>query len=397
MTDALQSPPAAPGGAQASRETRAAERARGGAKARARDARLDFFRGASLAIIFIAHVQGNPWNNWIPARFGFSDAADTFVFCSGFASGLAFYKVFFSHGAWTGTLRVGFRVWQVYWAHVLVTLAAAAMALAAPLLIAETRLAAQFGLDGFIANFGRTLTGLLTLQVQPGRSDILPMYLVMLAAMPVAVLLSKVWRWLPVLVCIGLWLWANAAGAGLTHSHGRWFFNPLAWQLYFFIGFFLSSGVLPAPPRHWALTAFALAFVIACLPVSDVGVRFLGDWARELRWQLLPGDHKSNLASLRVIHFFCTAYLVGVAWRGLNEHLLADWARPVVLMGQYALAIFMVGILLSMLCTALASAWRGGYPMWAALNIAGILALYVTARITRAVRRLDRAAPRLPA
>ena len=362
-----------------------------------RDARLDFFRGLSLAIIFIAHLQGNSWNSWIPARFGLSDAADTFVFCSGFASGLAFYKVFGSHGAWIGAQRVGFRVWQVYWAHVLSTLAAAVVALAAVELIPGSSLLNQFGLRGFVQNFNHLLDDLLTLQVQPGRSDILPMYLVMLAAMPAAVLLSRVWRYLPVALCLALYLYANATGANFTHSHGRWFFNPLAWQIYFFIGFFISSGVLPAPPRHPALTAFAIAFVLACLPISDFGVRNLGAEAWALRKELIPGDHKTNLAILRVIHFFCTAYLVGVAWRSLNDHLQAAWARPIVLMGQFALAIFMVGIMLSMIGTALAGAWRGGWPMWLALNSAGILGLYLTARIARATRSLDRRSAPLPA
>ena len=36
-----------------------------------RDQRLDFFRGVTMLIIFIAHTPGNSWNDWIPARFGF--------------------------------------------------------------------------------------------------------------------------------------------------------------------------------------------------------------------------------------------------------------------------------------------------------------------------------------
>ncbi len=47
---------------------------------RMRDPRLDFFRGLGMFIILIAHIPGNTWLNWIPARFGFSDAADMFVF-----------------------------------------------------------------------------------------------------------------------------------------------------------------------------------------------------------------------------------------------------------------------------------------------------------------------------
>lgn len=68
--------------------------------ARARDLRLDFFRGLAMFIILLAHTPGNVWTLWIPARFGFSDAADIFVFCSGLASALAFGVVFTKRSWW---------------------------------------------------------------------------------------------------------------------------------------------------------------------------------------------------------------------------------------------------------------------------------------------------------
>ena len=83
-----------------------------------RDPRLDFFRGIAMYIILIAHIPGNAWTGWIPARFGFSDATEIFVFCSGMASAIAFGGAFSRHGWMMGTTRVLFRVWQVYWAHI---------------------------------------------------------------------------------------------------------------------------------------------------------------------------------------------------------------------------------------------------------------------------------------
>src|SRR5690606_16367543 len=80
----------------------------------ARDPRLDFFRGLGMYIILIAHISGNPWTLWIPARFGFSDATEIFVFCSGMASAIAFGAVFSKAGWVMGALRIMHRVWQVY-------------------------------------------------------------------------------------------------------------------------------------------------------------------------------------------------------------------------------------------------------------------------------------------
>ena len=83
-----------------------------------RDPRLDFFRGIAMFIIFIAHTPRDFWALWIPARFGFSDATETFVFCSGMASSIAFGAVFLNRGWFMGTARIIHRVWQVYWAHI---------------------------------------------------------------------------------------------------------------------------------------------------------------------------------------------------------------------------------------------------------------------------------------
>ncbi len=62
--------------------------------ARVRDPRLDFFRGIAMFVILIAHVPGNWLTLWIPARFGFSDATETFVFCSGMASAIGVLRTF---------------------------------------------------------------------------------------------------------------------------------------------------------------------------------------------------------------------------------------------------------------------------------------------------------------
>ena len=97
---------------------------------RPRDPRLDFFRGLAMFIIVIAHTPNNPWTLWIPARFGFSDATEIFVFCSGMASAVAFGSIFGLRGWRLGTARVLYRAWQVYWAHIGVFLVVAAVVVA---------------------------------------------------------------------------------------------------------------------------------------------------------------------------------------------------------------------------------------------------------------------------
>ncbi|MDP2781934.1 OpgC domain-containing protein, partial [Devosia sp.] len=55
-----------------------------------RDLRLDMFRGVALVMIFINHVPGTLYESFTNRNFGFSDAAEAFVFMSGMAAGLAY-------------------------------------------------------------------------------------------------------------------------------------------------------------------------------------------------------------------------------------------------------------------------------------------------------------------
>ena len=77
---------------------------------RPRDPRLDVFRGIGMLIILLAHVPNDHWALWIPARFGFSDATEMFVFLSGMASAIAFGRLFDREGIAMLTARVAQRM-----------------------------------------------------------------------------------------------------------------------------------------------------------------------------------------------------------------------------------------------------------------------------------------------
>jgi hypothetical protein len=225
------------------------------AVSRPRDPRLDFFRGLTMFIILTAHVPSNWLALWIPARFGFSDATEVFVFCSGMASALAFGRVFRERGVAMGAVRVGFRVWQVYWAHVGLFIAvAAAMAALNMTGLFAVDYVGQLNLRLFFDSVETTLPALMTLTYVPNYFDILPMYLVVLALMPVVVALAQIDRRLAAAGVLALWLGANLGGWALPAepwSDREWFFNPFGWQLVFFTGFAFMARWLPAPPARW--------------------------------------------------------------------------------------------------------------------------------------------------
>ncbi len=156
-----------------------------------RDPRLDFFRGIGMFIILIAHTPLNAWTKWIPARFGYSDATEIFVFCSGAASAIAFMKVFENRGWAIGAARVGYRMWQIYWCHIGVFLAVAVALVGVDNLL-ETGgfYLATLGLPPF-ENYGNEqMLALMTLTYVPNLFDILPMYFVILALMPIVAALA---------------------------------------------------------------------------------------------------------------------------------------------------------------------------------------------------------------
>ncbi|MCV3272256.1 OpgC family protein [Roseobacter sinensis] len=344
--------------------------ARSGLDVRQRDVRLDFFRGIAMFIILFAHTPGNFFTSWIPARWGFSDATEIFVFCSGMASAIAFGRAYDTVGWRLGTARVSFRIWQVYWAHIGLFFAVATFLAAIDMTGAyETVYIGTLNLWSFFQNPGPQLVGLLTLTYVPNYFDILPMYMVVLMMMPLIMALSRIHLGL-VAAFIGLtWLFAQgrllgAVGLEAAHlalpadpsSERRWYFNPFGWQLVFFTGFAFMRGWLPKPPVHPMLIGIALALVLANIPLSHIGIRELGfDWARDWRsannWLI----NKSDFGVLRYVHFLALAYLCWVAAGDKGARLVSDgvtvlgriWQRILAIIlkvGQQSLAVFITSM-----------------------------------------------------
>src|SRR4051812_49498121 len=84
-----------------------------------RELRLDLFRGLALWLIFIDHVSPDLLTWFTIRNYGFSDAAEIFIFISGFTAALVYGRATFESGIVIGTARVARRVWQIYAAHLL--------------------------------------------------------------------------------------------------------------------------------------------------------------------------------------------------------------------------------------------------------------------------------------
>lgn len=341
---------------------------------RVRDLRLDFFRGIAMFIILIAHTPGNFLTSWIPARWGFSDATEMFVFCSGMASAIAFGGAFHRAGWLLGSARVGFRIWQVYWAHIGLFIAVAALMAGFDHYGAfDKNYIGSLNLWKFFEDPAVPLLGLVTLTYVPNYFDILPMYMVVLAMMPIIMALQRIHTGLVFAFMGTVWLGAQAWLFGDYHlafpaepwSERKWFFNPFGWQLVFFTGFALMRGWIPKPPVHIGLILLATAIVLANIPLSNIGVRAVArDWffvtdtgnpVIDARLAIKHLIDKSDFGLFRYVHFLALAYLAWVLAGDKGDNLLARgtgllariWGRIlkiILKVGQQSLAVFIVSM-----------------------------------------------------
>ena len=83
---------------------------------------IDFWRGFALLTIFIDHVPDNAFQQVTFRNFGFSDAAELFVFLSGASVALAYGTRFFNGETWAAVRAVFRRAFTLYWAQVLTSL-----------------------------------------------------------------------------------------------------------------------------------------------------------------------------------------------------------------------------------------------------------------------------------
>lgn len=354
-----------------------------------RDPRLDFFRGLGMFIIFIAHVPGNEWVLYIPARFGFSDATEIFVFCSGMASALAFGKVFRECSWGLGTARVLYRTWQVYWVHIALFLSILTLMISFNTLgVGHQNYVAQLNLQKFFENAEQNVLGLMTLTYVPNYFDILPMYIGILLMMPFFMLLRKFSVIAPFLLMAGLWLATQFSLLQLPAepwSDRQWFFNPFAWQLVFFTGFAFMAGWLKPPPVNTSLFVFCVVVLIAIIPFAHYLIINETPWIQELRRDYGFLINKTNMGPLRYVHFLALAYVCWVLAGPGGERLhvktgiLSFFVRIIHKVGQQALATFIAGMFMAQFFGMVLDVVGRTQINFAFVNFSGFLCLIATA------------------
>jgi hypothetical protein len=149
-----------------------------------RDLRLDLFRGVANWGIFLDHIPNNVVN-WVTTRnYGFSDAADLFIFISGYTVAFVFARMMLERGFIVGATRLLKRVWQINVAHVFLFVLYLAEIGYLAQRYGNPGFADEFNIRGFLANPAQFLFEGLMLRFKPVNMDVLPLYIVLMGVFP---------------------------------------------------------------------------------------------------------------------------------------------------------------------------------------------------------------------
>ena len=351
-----------------------------------RDLRIDFFRGLALLMIFIDHVPGNALSALTLQAFGTCDAAEVFVLLAGYSSGLAFAPVFRLASWPAATARVLIRCWDIYAAHIMLFCVVVAIVVSAvrhfdnPLYLEHVNLLPLF------ADTESALVATLTLHYLPNFLDILPLYVVLLALVPIALPLALRHPTLVLVASAALWGLVQVAPFNLPNYPGDagWYFNPFAWQFLFCIGLVLGSlrqRGIRLNPRLCRL------LVIASVPIVLLALVIAAPW-RELPglqevviipWSWLPPVSKTDLSVIRLVNILALFCLAGWLIRPDARWLRSRIGSTVALLGTQSLPVFSTGIIAAVLGAVVFFEAGRGLLSHVVVNLGGALAALAVA------------------
>ena len=358
-----------------------------------RELRLDLFRGLALWLIFIDHLPASVLTWFTIRNYGFSDATEIFIYISGYTAAFVYGRAMLEGGVVIATARILRRVWQIYVAHVflftifLAEISYVATSFENPLYTEE------MGIMDFLKQPDVTIVQALLLRFRPVNMDVLPLYIVLMLALPL-ILWSMKWK--PDLtLALSAVLYAVTWEYDLylsAYPNGFWAFNPFAWQLLFVFGAWCALGgarrmsrILASRVTMWIAIAYLVAAFYVTLTWYVPQVPHL--MPKRLEQWMYPID-KTNLDVLRLTHFLALAALtvrfLPRDWSGLKS----PWLRPLILCGSHSLEIFCLGVFLAFAGHFILAEVSGGAAIHALISLSGILIMWGVAWVISWYKRV---------
>lgn len=357
------------------------------------DARLYLTLGIATWSVFVDHIPNNVVNLLTLRNFGFSGAADLFVFVVGYGVAIIHGRMALERGYVVAATRIFRRVWRLYAAYVVLfviyidTIAYVASQSMAPDIISD------YNISGILDHPLRILIRGLVLQEEPLNLDLLKLMIPLMAFFPFALwgLLRRPNVTLALSVAFyfaARWFDWNFR----TYPDQEWAFNPFCWQMLMVLGgWFAVTGASGRALRNlpW-LRMLAGAYLVAAMAItlmrhSPTLSVYLPDVVLN---GISPAD-KENLAPYRVIHFLALAFIAthlippdhpGLQWKPL---------QMVIKCGEEWLAVFCVGVFLSFAAHLILITGANLLVMQIGVSLAGFAAMTAVAYYISWSKRQD--------
>ena len=318
-----------------------------------RDLRLDFFRGIGLWMIFLDHIPHDVVA-WLTLRnYGFSDAAEFFVFISGYLVGWIYGPIVRGGLFLAAAKRLWTRAGELYIAHIMLFLIFTAQIARTARKFDNPMYENEFNVFNFLQHPDILIGQALTLRYKPVNLDVLPLYVSLVAISPLVVWCLTKRPNITLAGSVILYILARYFDWNMaSYPPGTtWYFNPFCWQLMFISAMWCGVGGIDkirSILRMPIVLAIASAWILFAFIIV---MTWHAAWLEALipKWMIkaiYPID-KTDLDMLRYTHFLALATIVTYFVPRNWSILKTKWVRPLILCGQNSLPIFCLGVFLS--------------------------------------------------
>jgi hypothetical protein len=346
-----------------------------------RDVRLDLFRGIGLWMIFLDHIPHDVVS-WLTLRnYGFSDAAEFFVFISGYLAGFIYGPIIKAGHFLSALKRLWKRAMEMYVAHIMLFLIFTAQIARTVRRFDNPLYEDEFNVHNFLEHPDILIGQALTLRYKPVNLDVLPLYITLIATAPFMLWAMMRRPNLTLLASVILYIFARIFDWNFASypPGSTWYFNPFAWQMLFIFAAWCGTGgasrIWPIVQSRLALIAAVIWILFAFLIVMTWHIAALDALVPKWMIKIIYPIDKTDLDMFRFTHFLALALIVSRYVPHDWAPLKFKWLRPAIMCGRHSLPIFCFGVFLSFAAHWVLMQYTRGVWEQLVVSAAGILTM----------------------
>jgi hypothetical protein len=347
-----------------------------------RDRRLDLIRGLALWMIFVDHIPHNLLSYISYRHIAYSDASDIFVFISGISCCLLYARLFRTVGFARAQMRALRRVYEIYVGYICVALATVACFYAFRGVLGESYTIGN-NLTLLADEPLRAVSAMLWTFYTPQYLDILPLYMILVAATPLMLFVLMRSEVLALSLSVGIWFVARTVpqvNVPSLDDIGVVSLNPFSWQLLFYLGLWVGKRYFV---DNFPFRSVPWLQVLCWLVVVGGAITRHADWLGFTEFTALERvhgvHHETNEQIVPLVNLLAGAYLTACYLPANSALLRSKWLSPMLVCGRHSLEVFCVGIGLSIFSTGIFALYNTTLAIQLAVNGTGLAAMTAVA------------------